>query len=516
MAGGIWDALLRRYLDPDEGLPKRVPQVHLQKSQDTFAEWFASWEADWRDGYPVADGLALLGGDRRGGKTFVALACVVATCLDVPRTPDGSPTVAWVVARSYRERYELEEWILNRVPSSYYHHRQAPDHVFVFRCGSVLRILSADDPDALKQGRVDILFINEPQKMQPRAVANALLGTSDRGGLTILAANPPANGDSRGEWMFDVKEAIDDELVAIRKGWKGDGLGCKYFHFSSKENKAIDQVARVRAGRVATLIDPALKSGDVEGEWRRPSDLACWEFDKHRHVAAVPELGVTDVTAKVASALGEWGKWTVVGGVDFQDSPHIVAVLWRLFGDPDDPTFWAVDEFAGEKRWTTEEFVEAFEDRFPGYGRKDVLWVGDASGAWQGPKHDFDNERDSFAVFQAKGHTIIPPQDHRGENRKARNPFVDERLNLFNELLRRDKIKVDPNRCPWLVDCCRKAETKREAGRRKLVGNRYAHALDAATYPVWRLSPRKGERPKPPPPGSIRIVTLAGRGPRVL
>jgi hypothetical protein len=101
--------------------------------------------------------------------------------------------------------------------------------------------------------------------------------------------------------MFDLKEAIDDERVALAKGAKLEPLGVKYFHVDSKKNKAIDQIARRRAGRIVSIIDPRLTAGDVEGEWRRLIDLAAWEIDKHKHLKPPPEIGAKDVTREVAS-----------------------------------------------------------------------------------------------------------------------------------------------------------------------------------------------------------------------
>lgn len=496
-AGGRWDKTYRRFGD-DPGEAASVA-IDLQESQIEFATWFGQWLGDFREGRRGGAArevqLAMMAGDRRGGKTFVADAAILAACIDVPVAPgQDTPLIAWIVSKSFRERFELEQWILNRIPAEWYRHRQAPEHEFQFVHGPTLRLLSADDPDSLKQGRVDIAFINEPQKVQARAVANAILGSSDLGGLVILAANPPAGGNSRGEWLFDLKEAIDDERIAILKGSRAEPLGVRYFHVDSKKNKAIDQIARRRAGRIAAIIDPNLTAGDVEGEWRRPVDLAAWEFDKHRHLQAVPQLGAKDITAQVAGS-HSYGSWVVVAGVDFQNRPHIPAAFARVFGDPDDPTFWFVGEFIGERRHSEEQFLERFADYAEkrGWTRKNLLWVGDASGSWQGSRHDFDGEeRDSFAVWREDGWEIVPSQEPRANSKtgRGRNPEVADRLQLTNELLRRGRVFIDAAQCPWVAECFRKAETKREDGRRRLVGNKYAHGFDAATYLLWRLSPK--------------------------
>lgn len=510
-SGGRWDKTFGRFCDPTtEQDAEQSTLVELVESQVDFALWFAEWLCAFREGYPRDVTLAMMASDRRAGKSFVAVAAVVACCVDAPVATDGTPLIAWIVAKNFRERFELEQWILNRIPSTdthgkhgWYRHVGAPVHEFRFVHGPTLRLISADDDDSTKQGRVDIAFINEPQKMGPRAVANAVLGCSDLGGLCILAANPPG-GNSRGEWMFDLKDAIDDEAFAIRKNEKREPLGIKYFHLDSKKNKAIDQIARRRAGRIATIIDPTLAAGDVEGEWRRPVEKACWEFDKHRHYGPAPQVGIRDITRTVVNERsGEYGDWAYVAGTDLQTKPHIVTVIYRVFGDIDDPMFCAVDEFTGERRWTEELYLEAFRERFPQYTPETLLFIMDASSDWQGTQHDFENgERDSFSVWRDDGWTVVQPQESKGRGKpgRGRNPNIDDRLQLFNELLRRDRWRVDEKRCPWTAECVRQATTKRETGRRRLVGNKYAHDIDAATYPLWRLArkPGSGSRGGPP------------------
>ncbi len=497
-AGAKWDRTFNRFVDPVDMPVDELTVVGVEESQVEFTTFGMEWLHAYREGLPRDIGLAMMAGDRRGGKTFIAVAFVIACCIDVPIAVDGTPLIAWIVSKSFRERFEIEQWILHRIPEGWYYHLKAPVHEFHFQNGAVLRLISADDDDATKQGRVDVCFINEPQKLGARAVANAVLGSSDLGGLCILAANPPSSGNSRGEWMFDLKEAIDDEEIARKRGPVLEALGVRYFHVDSKQNKSIDQVARRRGGRAAALIDPSIKAGDVEGSWRRPVERALWEFDKHRHLHAVPDMGAVDVTREIGRERGEWGDWRYVAGVDFDWRPHIVAVVYRIFGSLDEPRFHAVDEFAGEKRWTTAQWIEEFaawgERR--GITPASLLFVGDASSSWPGRDNDpkVEADRTSFETIQDAGWTIIPPQDHRGRSAtgKARNPNVDERLDLVNEQLRRDRLLIDPNRCPWLAECAREATTEKKTGRRKLKHDKWAHAIDAATYPIWRLATRLG------------------------
>lgn len=489
-----------------------------------FVTWLNEWLSDYRDGFPRDITLAFLRGARRSGKTFAGVAAVVAMALDCPVAADGTPLIAWLVCKSYREMYEVQSWIRNRLPADWFHELGAP--IFEFHltngkggAGAVIRLLSADDDDATKQGRVDIAFINEPQKMGARAIANCVLGAADLGGLVILGANRPRANDSRGEWMFDLVEAVEDEAITNALGKRGESLGVKVFDVDPKKNKSIDQIARRRAGRLATVIDKSLASDDEDdGKWRRSGEKAFWEFDKHRHLHACPEVapGLPDITREVGRERGEWGDWQYIAGVDFDWRPHIVCVIYRVFGTIDDPTFWAVGEFAGEKRWTTQQWIEAFGDWGEGRGftPSSLLFIGDASSSWPGRKDDpkVEEGRTSFETIEGAGWTIIPPQDHRGKTGKARNPFVDERLDLYNELLRRDRIRIDPVKCSWLAQCAREATTERKTGRRKLVHNQFAHAIDASSYPPWRLAARPGEKRVSGPP-MVTISVTRGQDP---
>jgi hypothetical protein len=176
-AGGVRDDTLKCLLDPSEQEAKDSAVVQLQESQLEFIGWYGDWLCDFREGIrgtPAREiSVAMLAGDRRGGKTFAGDAAVLAASIDVPIAPgQNTPLIAWIVSKTFGERFELEQWILNRIPGVWYRHRQAPEHEFQFVHGPTLRLLSADDPDGLKQGRVDICFINEPQKLQARAVAN--------------------------------------------------------------------------------------------------------------------------------------------------------------------------------------------------------------------------------------------------------------------------------------------------------------------------------------------------------
>jgi hypothetical protein len=179
--------------------------------------------------------------------------------IDVPFIPSTRlPALGWTVSKTFRERDELDELMAAPIPCDWYHAQKAPEHRYEFVCfaspalhGPMLLNLSADDPDSLKRSKVDWLLYNEVQKMQARAVVNGLYGTADQAGLCMMTGNKPSGADSRGEWLFDVREAIDDERKLNELALKRERLGIVFFVMSSKDNKKIDAPARKRVGRLA-------------------------------------------------------------------------------------------------------------------------------------------------------------------------------------------------------------------------------------------------------------------------
>lgn len=510
-AGGEWDRRERRFTGRD---PSRVAVVALEESQVEFTSWFAGFVRDYREGYPRDVSLALVAGDRRGGKTFDTYLCQVAALIDIPCSADGTPTIGWTVSRTYRERDELDQVMSSYVPDTLYRQQRAPEHRYIFKHGSYLRNLSADDPKALKQGRVDFLLYNEPQKMSPKAIKNGLYGTADRGGLTVLAANPPDGPD--GDWLRDLKEAIDEDPVIKPI--------TRFFNFSSKQNTKIDAPARVRVAKVASKIDPDMSDADADGTWRRWGDLAypSWNGrltakDPLGLVGLCPDVGIEDLTAALTRK--EFGRAFdhIVGG-DFQRKPQAAAVM-KIIKVPDivEPVYWFTDE-VGTKGTEIELSTDLMG--FPhSYGvksgeSKSAMIVGDCSGSWQGSERI--RGRTSFTLLESEGWFVVPAEIVRGTNsERPRNPDVAQRLGLMQRLMEARRIRVSPS-CVWIIEAFLKCQLRRTETGTRVPKGRYAHVTDAASYAIWRMEPRPKTNALMPSKGNYRMSHHKPQGPRIL
>lgn len=472
-AGGVWDRVTQSYRDDLDPVAPCI--IEVEPSQVAFFRWFAVWLQGFREGRHSDISLVLSHGGRRGGKTFANVLAVVATLLDVP-SKRGQRCIGWIVSNTYKKKLEIEEQLHAFLPKSFYTERKAPEYSFTFANGTLLRNLSADDPEDLRQGRADVALYNEAQLTAPVAIQNGLFGVSDREGLTLLAANPPSR--AVGEWLVDLKEAHE----------AGDLPEVKCFAFDPKLNRKIEQDARRRAGRIGAIINPSKIAQDDEGEWSRTTERAYPRWKK-QYLQPLPDEG--DITSRILQKK-EWRQYTALLGCDFQGYPANVAVVWRLYPAADGKWIYhAADEFwvDGPEQYLINEMREAE------YNPGEVLVIGDASGQWQDGKHDFGKGGNSFKEFQRAGYTIKPPREKKSDGATySSNPPVENRLRLVARIMDEGRILVDPDRCPMLAAAFKECPLKR-VGTRVFKHTHFAHLTDAADYPVYYLEPRI-ERPK--------------------
>ena len=508
-AGGRWDHLDRCFLRGDRA--ERYVRIPLAESQVPFTRWFASFLRDYRLNHPRDIRLALAAGDRRGGKTFDTLFCVIAALIDVPVHRDGSAALGWAISRTFRERDELDQLIVNYLPRDWYHHQRAPEHRINFAHGSYLRNLSADDPEAMRQGRVDWLLYNEGQKMQPKAIVNGLYGTADRAGLTILACNPPS--DPGQQWLSELKEAMDEDERFKRVS--------VFFPFDSKKNPFVDQPARRDVAMLADKILPDKTSADAEGIWRRWGDLAYPESSNLRlwrtlknggAVGSPPPGGLADITQLVTRReLGRPSPF-VIGG-DFQRQPEAAVVL-RVLDSPDGPIYWFVHEsqVKGDELALSASVIALARDLstpqqavdFP----RDGVWIADCSGSFQGSERI--SGRTSFSLLEQHNWYVEAAELIRipQKSEHPRNPLVGPRLNLMAELMKMGRIRVDP-RCEILIAAFKQCQLRKTEYGKRVPKGRWAHITDAASYPIWRLEP-KPTASRPPSRNSMKAVDFRG------
>lgn len=469
-AGGQWDRIDQRFTDIE---PSHAQIIDVHEGQAEFVVWFARWLADFREGFQRNTSLALAGGDRRGGKTFDLFLCQNAMLIDVPKS------IGWAVSVSNNERDELDRQRQEILLSSWYVYRELPKHQATFLNGSVLINVSADDPDTTKRGRCDIGFLNEAQKMPKKILVNLIKGTADKGGLAILSANPPES--SKGEWVFDIHEGILESKFVRGKP--------VYFHFDSKLNPFIDQIANERASEIIEVIAPEMAASANRGIWKKPGEYAYEAFKRKVNIRPAPQLG--DITHEFTKRKLGRG-YQFIGGYDPNDRPHHAGTIWKLYGTLDEPILWAVDEIVVENADGEDHFLECVSAK---YDKESIIWVLDNSCFFQDSKRT-RNGKNSSDYFRSWGYRCEPnqPAAKQSKTGNPRNPPIELRVGLVNKLLWEDAAIGKKARMfcapdlKYLPDGFRNCKSKKVRYGYGPVG-RESHVTDTAGYVAWWVIP---------------------------
>lgn len=489
VAGGQWDRIEERYTgrDPEDG-----KVILLRESQIESARWAAWWMQERAAGRPRDFfGLFMLS-DRGAGKTHFGSVLMGTMPIQFPRF-DGQPTIGWMVSSSHSDREELDREIAANFPSEWFRYVEWPKHEYRWINGCKLTHLSAAKLDSLKKGRVDFLLVNEPQKMTKRAPAFALGRIKDKGGLATFAGNPPT--ELKAKWILDWEEK-DRERRNTPKPYP-----IRFVKLDSRLNDTLDAAVADQVAEVIRDLDPRLAQADIDGLLLRPGQPAYWEWVKQKHIKPPPNLG--DVTRAVLQK--RTGRaYDYLAGADFQATPHMAAVVYKLYGSVDNPIPWAVQEFVVEQA-TEDDLLNEVDEA--GYTPESVLWVGDGSGQWQDGKHN-KHGRDSFSVFKARRWHIVPPVKPKTPDQRPRNPPVEQRVKLMNRLLAEESLQVAPE-CTKLAEAFKECELQMGRYGKVVPLGFYAHLTDAASYPIWWLFPK----PRAPGvPGPVhRVVDLGPR-----
>jgi len=480
--GGQWDRRRKKWAG--EATKAAILRVH--RGQEAAARWLARWFAcrltgRWED-FKRLWSLLLLGG-RRGGKSHLACVALVVYAVAFPRS------LVWAVSPTQEETDEIETAVRSLMPRRWYAYRGGGAGKSVqYRMlnGARLLMISGHKPRALKRGRVDFALYNEAQNQHQAGYVQLRGAIADRGGLVILAANPP---DSPvGRWVEEHYEhtkagKIESacfELTYANNPWvEGRTL--------ESLRAEVDEVtyAREVEGKMMPIGDVVFHAWSDSESWRDPEPH--WE----------------DITAEFTKRhLGAAFGYLVL--CDFQLTPAMVATIAKVFRDPtapEDEHFCIVDEVVVEKadesdlidelestgRWTPRGRMA--DDCYRGWRVDDdrpdapvhCAVIMDASAWFQDGAHT--RGRTSDQVFRARRWTnLFKPQKD-----SDRNPDIVERCKATNGRLKaqdgRRRLRVAKH-CHRTAKAMKLWENRNGVPYRRSV---YAHLCDTVSYGVYRF-----------------------------
>ena len=474
--GGVWDRRLKRY-DP-KLKPSKSRWLGIQDGQLEAAAWFKEWLIAFAAGDTIGNDdtedvwAALFGGGRRGGKTNLGVTATAILSIAVP------DSWCWVVSESISKSWECHQTLTAALPKAWYTDRGAPWYEYSVLNRSMIWQKSGHNPEALKQGAVDLACLNEGQKLAERCYLNCRGAIADTGGIVIACANPPDT--AKGQWVLDMHDDIE---AGTRKA--------KYFHFDFNKNPFIKSKALTD---LAEETDDRTLRMEVFGEFLPSSDVVFYNWSRKHNETDMPELG--DITAEFLAKKRFTGGKRLLG-MDFQLHPYMAVVSLRFFKCPypkcSIPLIWsdwalAVD--GNEKALSAELYAHDFDPA-------ETIIIADASGRWQGAERI--KGKGSFDLLKQEGWQYI----YKPDSKMDKNPLVTERVKATLALIK--SAGVDPKtkkpdsklghrhlfsvkENTELNRAVRSWETRSNVPYRN---SEHAHFCDALTYPLWRLFPRR-------------------------
>jgi hypothetical protein len=517
--GGRWD---RRMGDFDgEAESSIIVRPHVGQLKAIM--WFASWlavHAGRRDDPPAPDVdddnistdpsevfSALFAGGRRGGKTWIGAVCCAIYAVMFPGA------IVWVVNPSSEDHDEVRRYMANLLaPEWILRETQAEGWELVN--GSAIMLKSAyvgADPDAIKKGESNFIWMNEGQKMAERVYVVARGAIADHSGLVLICANPPVQAKDQ-QWVGDfAADAQSGRRAAV------------YHHFNPLDNPHINRGALMslrrevddRTYRIEVLGEFLGPAEAVVYNWirtdggnERPMPRPTWHGDMQ---IACPVTGLIDVTSDFLEREEEGEGLTDLIGLDVQVHPHIGGPIYRFYANPEDQVTrdtviaWIVDE-AVLSGGDEEAWCELLQDRE--IDPETTLIVCDASGRYQHSRRRTADSpppgwtgKGSFDLVKRSGYRkIVPPS-----RRLKKNPDIVDRVRAFTSMVSTAtgtrRLFIDRDRAPMTCKSMREWATVHGKPSRS---QEAAHLGDAASYPIVRLFPRILRSGKP---GDVDPVT---------
>ena len=474
-AGGRWDRRDERYV----GDGKNCLFLHFQPAQYEAAHWFAGWLRAYIAGgqrppaYHRVWTMLNVGG-RRGGKTDFAVKAQLALCAA------RADSMCWAASPTEDETIELHDVFSKIIPEEWAEYRETKLRWY-FANGSVIEYRSGFKPKALRRGRVDLPFFNEAQYFARRSYNAVRPPIADRGGLVLMAGNPP--DEPIGQWLLEMY----DEAKAGKET-------VKLCEFDPDDNPMVDRESLEDLKEDLGLED---YRRDAKGEFIPIGDLVWYAWSPRYNIAPAgqppvkrgePPIYWADVTREVTKKhLGR--AFDYVAGLDFQLVPHMSASIGKFYRDPLDPlepVLWLTDEAMVEG--TEDELAELILDY--GYDPDNIALICDASGWWQDAERT--KGRGSVDVMKAAGFRFC----YRPDKDMKKNPQIFERVQACNARIcntnrRRRVYSVREN-----LQTCRALKSWENRNGVPYRRSDFAHFSDSVSYIVWRFFPRKKRQGK--------------------
>jgi hypothetical protein len=492
--GGIWHTLSGAYLSKAEADALEWPVETVWWMNKPQVKLFSllplMFEKD-RD-IPLAQIQAR--GGRRSGKTEGGVRMALAIAAMLPYSKIG------VFGMDYKSNHEMLLKIVAIMPQSWYaNYDQALNTLYLRNGSSVIFFSQKNYKKAGRSYSFDFILLDElPTYDNSGAVMEGCRGAIvEYDGVIMSIYTPPPQRETC-YWEEQKSRSPDPEL----------SLSVKTLYFgSSYDNITLSEKAKRKIKLMSKNMSNSEYEREILGKWSRSTGVVFYDFKRETHVVETVPPYLVDITREYCRT--KWGEpFDYICGMDFNESP-MQFTAYKLYWDPAGGTMICHANLS-ESDTNTEKFIYSkilpwLRGQYPGIKldadlAKQVAIIADASSWWQGtgakthrdavtPAHNYLHNA-GFTVYRPKAYPKRTNTKRSNVERFGGNPIRIDRMESFRGRLfdRFNQAHVlFLSTCPGVIDSI---ENIPLANGQPDYRSDYAHAYDAASYPVYNLYPR--------------------------
>jgi hypothetical protein len=307
--------------------------------------------------------------------------------------------------------------------------------------------------------------MNEAQRFPSRAYVYLRAPLADTAGLGIVVSNPP--DVPSGRWVLQAYESAKAGIDT----WK-------LFEFETRKNPFVDW-ASLESMKDEPMISDEDFRREVLGEFIPIGDLVWHAWSAKHNIQLIPDVGRHATREFTKEKLGR--DYVDILTADFQTTPHMIALRWRVWKVNGVWLCWIVSEYLVEKG-DEDDLIDVLEanDLDP----HTTAIVGDASGEWQDAKRTKGGG--SFDVFRSRGwrHLYLPDEHSK------RNPDILSTVRIGNALMKNAAGERRLFSSPSNVHTNRAIQEWENRHGFPSKRSEFAHIGDCIRYFAWRFFKR--------------------------
>lgn len=228
----------------------------------------------------------IINAGRRFGKSFLSGAAILQQ-VSVPGSTIWYVAPTWDMAK----KIMWDDWLVKRIPKEYVSEVNKMDKTYKFINGSILYVLSADNPEHLRGSSLDLLIMDECAFIKDGVWEIVRPALADKQGKAILVSTPKGYN-----WFYDLYQAAkeDDDWSCFQYTTLDGGNVPPQEIESAKKSMSPKMFAQEflaafenLASRVYDMYDRIANSCEVDEDWGKSDVHIGIDFNVNPMTAAI-------------------------------------------------------------------------------------------------------------------------------------------------------------------------------------------------------------------------------------